>query len=101
MTNGIETETAPFAVGRKFAYLAREDDGVTVRTGVVAGECVDAAAVSHVPIVDAETPDPSSSKLVPVTDVTDVASGRNRHSAGNRPRSLPWRVFHVGRHRRA
>ncbi|MGW4489166.1 hypothetical protein ACWEOE_35685 [Amycolatopsis sp. NPDC004368] len=105
MTNGLEAETTEFGAGRRFAYLARDEDGpVTVRTGVVAEDGVTNSGDTLVPIVDTEmAPGASkpSSRLVAVTDVTETAPGRNRHSAGNRLRSLPWRVFHVGRHRRA
>ncbi|WP_326836524.1 hypothetical protein VSH64_16695 [Amycolatopsis rhabdoformis] len=155
MTNGLETETTGFAAGRRLAYLARDEDGpdqVTIRTGVVAQERADGAAVAEenaassldrvsdvdtaaevetasnvttaskvstasnvgaeadeetvvmvdtASAADTETPEPGSSRLVAVTDVVETGPGRHRHSAGKRPRSLPWRVFHVGRHRRA
>lgn len=91
-----------FPLGQQFAYLDRTLDGpgrVRVRTGIVAGACVDGDLV---PMAEVDAPHPDTSRLIAVADLIGVssASAPNRHLTDRRPRHLLRSLSRIGRHRR-
>lgn len=93
-------EVPGFPLGQQLAYLDRTLDGpdqVRVRTGIVAGACVDGELV---PMVEVDAP--HTSQLIAVADLIGVASSSapNRHLTDRRPRHLLRSLSRIGRHRR-
>lgn len=92
-------EFSGYTVGQQLAYLDRsvDDPGqVTVRTGIVAGACVDGELL---PMVEADASQPGSSQLVAVADLIGVLPS-NRHLTERKPRNLLRSLSRIGRHRK-
>ncbi|MFI5613964.1 hypothetical protein [Amycolatopsis sp. NPDC051903] len=106
MRAAVKARAVDYPVGRHLAYLEREADGegVVVRTGVVAGSCVDAddPGSAWVPLVDAGSPEPATTRFVAVADLIGELTdpGVPRHLAEGRPVRPPRQLFRTGRHRR-
>ncbi|MET7999311.1 hypothetical protein ABZU76_51460 [Amycolatopsis sp. NPDC005232] len=102
----VGARAVDYTVGRHLAYLEREagGEGVVVRAGVVVGSCVDAAepGSAWVPLVDAGSPEPATTRLVAVADLIGELTdpGVPRHLAEDRPVRPPRQLFRTGRHRR-
>ncbi|MFI5592358.1 hypothetical protein ACIA5G_45420 [Amycolatopsis sp. NPDC051758] len=91
-----------YSVGQRLAYIDRTLDRpgqVGVRTGIVAGACVDGDLV---PMAEAGAPQPDGSRLVAVADLIGVSppSAPNRHLTDRKPRHLFRSLSRIGRHRR-
>jgi len=99
-SHGHQLQADAFPVGKHLMYLDRDDDGpdkVTVRVGVVTGECrTDATRGLLVPLTDQDGAD----QLVPVDDVLGSGSrAGNRHET-DRPARWRHHLSRTGRHHR-
>lgn len=102
-TSHEELHADAFPVGRRLMYLDHDADGpdkVTVRVGVVTGECrVEPDSALLILVADSED-DPEPAHLIASTDVLGSGSrAANQHEADRPPR---WRhhLSREGRHHR-